>query len=136
VLPHPAARPAAFSVQIMTHGGASGSPVFRPDTGRVIGVLYAALVGTGRTSGGDTHALPTPISYAVPVAALEKMLAEFDRHPEWAAPADAPSFAEHLCESRDGRRFQDGACRREDTGDVVEILHPPQPAEPGQGETT
>jgi S1-C subfamily serine protease len=131
ILPHPAARPAAFSIQIMAHGGASGSPIFLPDTGAVAGVLYAALVGTGRTSGGDTHALPTPISYAVPVRALEKMLDEFERHPEWAASADAPTFEEYLCESRHGRRYEDGACRWDQTGDVVEILQPPNP---GQGE--
>jgi S1-C subfamily serine protease len=133
ILPHPAAPPAAFSIQIMAHGGASGSPIFLPDTGDVVGVLYAALVGTGRTARGDTHALPTPISYAVPIRALEKMLAEFERRPEWAAAADAPSFSEHLCESRNGRRFQDGACLREETDEIVEILQPPNP---GQGETT
>lgn len=132
VLPYPAARPAAFSVQIMTHGGASGSPVFLPDSGRVVGVLYAALVGTGRTASGDAHALPTPISYAVPVAALERLLDEFERRTEWNAAPDAPTFAELLCESRAGRSFDDGICRRDATGDSVEILHPgPAPAGTG-----
>ena len=43
VLPFSTPRPHALMINVMTQGGASGSPVFAPDRPAVIGVLYAGL---------------------------------------------------------------------------------------------
>ena len=53
----------------MVQGGASGSPVFLNETGRVIGILYAGLTDTGvafRNPSADGKAAAEPIFYTVP----------------------------------------------------------------------
>jgi len=76
LLPFPADQYHGFAINVMTQGGASGSPVFLPDTGDVVGVLYAGLSDLDRTQGGDVHRLPTNISYVVPAHAVRKTLME------------------------------------------------------------
>lgn len=67
VLPFASQTPHAFSINIMTQGGASGSPVFDCHNGKVIGVLYAGLndleVSIVKK---DLYRVPTNISYVVP----------------------------------------------------------------------
>lgn len=45
VLPCACADPHGFSVDILSEGGASGSPIFRTDDPRVIGILHAGFDG-------------------------------------------------------------------------------------------
>jgi S1-C subfamily serine protease len=43
VFPFPGSNPHSFAINVMSHGGASGSPVFLSDNGEVIGILYGGL---------------------------------------------------------------------------------------------
>lgn len=54
VHPFPCPQPHGFSVDVMSHGGASGSPIVRRDDPTVLGMLYAAFEGEARL----TYALP------------------------------------------------------------------------------
>src|SRR5262249_48268218 len=58
VHPFPCTTPHGFTLNVMAQGGASGSPVFNPEIGDVLGVLYAGVFDT------DRH--PTNYSWAVP----------------------------------------------------------------------
>lgn len=53
LLPCACADPHGFSIDILSEGGASGSPIFRTDDPRAIGILHAGFKGA-------------PITYAVP----------------------------------------------------------------------
>jgi hypothetical protein len=54
VHPFPCPQPHGFSIDAMSHGGASGSPIFRRNDPAVLGMLYAAFEGELRL----TYALP------------------------------------------------------------------------------
>lgn len=96
VLPFPSARPSAFSVNIMAHGGGSGSPVFIPETGEVTGMLFSTLNDVSTLDHGtDTYRIPTTISYAVPPHQLQQACL----HAPPAAPLSWPSLQE-LCDRR------------------------------------
>jgi S1-C subfamily serine protease len=49
LLPFPCPTPHGFTVDIMSQGGASGSPIFRTYDGAVVGVLHAGFPGTNIT---------------------------------------------------------------------------------------
>jgi S1-C subfamily serine protease len=78
VLPFPCPTPHAYAVNIMVQGGASGSPVFLSETGKVVGILYAGLndARQGWRAGTEppdqtvpqpfVYTVPTNISYVVP----------------------------------------------------------------------
>jgi hypothetical protein len=57
VLPCPCADPHGFSVDILSEGGASGSPIARADDPRVIGILHAGYPGAPITYGVPGHLL-------------------------------------------------------------------------------
>jgi Trypsin-like peptidase domain len=57
VLPCPCADPHGFSVDILSEGGASGSPIVRGDDPRVIGILHAGYAGAPITYGVPGHLL-------------------------------------------------------------------------------
>ena len=73
-LPFPGSPVEAFSINVMVQGGASGSPVFVPDTGSVVGLLYAGLRDWERTESGGRFPVPTNISYAVPAHAIRSFI--------------------------------------------------------------
>ncbi|TYT75634.1 S1 family peptidase [Desulfobotulus mexicanus] len=76
ILPFPNPSPEAFSVNVMSLGGASGSPVFDPGTGSTLGVLFSSLHDVGLVDQGTaTYAMPTSITYAVPHHYLIKAIA-------------------------------------------------------------
>ena len=54
VFPFPCPQPHGFTIDAMSHGGASGSPIFAVDEPKVLGMLYAAFPGETRI----TYALP------------------------------------------------------------------------------
>jgi S1-C subfamily serine protease len=49
VFPFPCPTPHGFTIDIMTLGGESGSPIFRPDSAEVIGLLHAGFDNTNIT---------------------------------------------------------------------------------------
>jgi hypothetical protein len=77
ILPWQSPNPHAFILNVMAQGGVSGSPVFLPDTGKVVGILYGACEDSLETThqipddkGDPPHyhyySAPTNMSYAVP----------------------------------------------------------------------
>lgn len=54
VHPFPCPQPHGFTIDVMSHGGASGSPLFAYEDSAVLGMLYAAIEGEPR----QTYALP------------------------------------------------------------------------------
>jgi hypothetical protein len=59
VLPCACADPHGFTVDILSEGGASGSPIFRTDDPRAIGILHAGFNGAPITYGVPGHFLQT-----------------------------------------------------------------------------
>gem|GEM_PF-862568 len=91
VLPFPSESPHAFTMNVMTQGGASGSPVFFPESGLVAGVLYGSLVQPA----GSVQ-LPTNISYVVPVHFITKILELAEGEPAVARGDPHPSLKEMI----------------------------------------
>lgn len=114
VLPFECESPHAIMINVMAQGGASGSPVFLPDTGDVIGVLYASLDEPRQTKSvlpdnikaniekmvpsihSHLFAAPTNISYVVPAHYIEKMLQQLKDEPNMKVPEDALTLEEHI----------------------------------------
>lgn len=97
VLPFVSASPHAYSINIMTQGGASGSPVFLPETGAVIGALYAGLHDIEISlKNRDVFRVPTNISYVVPSHYIaNSMKALLDRE-ELKLPPDTQTIEQML----------------------------------------
>jgi len=77
VLPFKTVKPHAFALNVMTQGGASGSPVFLPETAKVVGVLYASLFDINeitQDSNNTKYRVPTNISYAAPSYLIADLL--------------------------------------------------------------
>jgi hypothetical protein len=89
VLPYACEAPHAFMINVMTQGGASGSPVFDPVTGDILGVLYAGLSDIGQTEKKDLYKVPTNISYVVPYRFINLLLRWADESEDVVAPDDA-----------------------------------------------
>lgn len=94
VLPFECNSPHAFAINIMTQGGASGSPVFLPNKGRIIGILYAGL-NDDVSKVYNAHifySVPTNISYVVPSHYLTKALEILDKDDPFQLPEDTKTF--------------------------------------------
>ena len=61
----------AFQLDATAYPGNSGSPVFEPNTGRVIGVINSVVVKESKES---VLQKPSGISYAIPVTHVHKLL--------------------------------------------------------------
>ncbi len=114
VLPFPCATPHSIMINIMVQGGASGSPVFLPETGDVIGILYAGLEEKRKTKSGlpikirqkieqfepsiHSHYFtsPTNISYIVPAHYIENMLNTVKADPNAKLPEDTLTLEEFV----------------------------------------
>jgi len=59
VLPCACPDPHGFSIDILSEGGASGSPIFRTDDPRAVGILHASYDGAPITYGVPGHFLET-----------------------------------------------------------------------------
>ena len=94
ILPFACPNPHSFTINIMTQGGASGSPVFIPNTGKVIGILYAGLNDFARTVKKDIYKIPTCISYVVPSHFLISSLKNIEDNPQVKLPRDTKSIDE------------------------------------------
>lgn len=93
VMPFPCDSPHGFAVNVMVQGGASGSPVFISESGKVVGVLYAGLRDI------TNEAAPTNISYVVPTRYVQNVLGEIDGSPDFKMPQDAVTFGEMLSQT-------------------------------------
>jgi S1-C subfamily serine protease len=65
---HPffSSTPHSYSINIMVQGGASGSPIFACNTGKVIGMISSAIYDRLPVGKKGYYRVPTNISYAVP----------------------------------------------------------------------
>lgn len=112
VLPFSCEHPHGFTINVMTQGGASGSPVFDPVTAEVLGVLYAGLNDIGITKDKDVYRVPTNISYVVPAHYIRRLLTEVAADGVVAAPDDAQTIDEILSSNqvvdvlKQGRTFE------------------------------
>ena len=97
VLPFSSPSPHAYSINVMTQGGASGSPVFLTDTGGVIGVLYAGLYDLDTTlKGKDPFRVPTAISYVVPSHYIKAVFDSVLQSLDVATPDSAQTIEQML----------------------------------------
>ena len=103
VLPFACSRPHAFTINVMTQAGASGSPAFEPTTGEVVGVLYAGLGDIGVTKNKDIYRIPTNITYVVPSHYIRRLLDEVLDNPALEPPEDALTIEGML----KGKKFLD-----------------------------
>jgi S1-C subfamily serine protease len=113
VLPFACETPHAYSVNIMAHGGASGSPVFLTDSGAVVGVLYGGLHDIDFTlKQKDPFRVPTNISYVVPAHYIVRLLEEIDSLANMKLPPDTMTINDMLANSelvdalKEGRQWQ------------------------------
>ncbi|TET75426.1 MAG: serine protease [Candidatus Aminicenantes bacterium] len=106
VLPFSCSSPHAFTINVMTQGGASGSPVFLPNTGRVIGVLYAGLNDIAQTFQKDVYKVPTNISYVVPSHFIANSLRNIESDPDFKLPEDTKSIHELIESSQIENRLR------------------------------
>ncbi|GDY10674.1 hypothetical protein LBMAG52_41620 [Planctomycetia bacterium] len=99
VLPFPCRTPHALMLNLMSQGGASGSPIFLPNSPDVIGVLYAGLheTYTAEIQGIQVpYQVPTTFTYCVAGHFLHAFLKDARSRPELRLADDSPHFDELL----------------------------------------
>jgi hypothetical protein len=99
VLPFPCKTPHAFMLNMMSLGGASGSPIFLPHSPKVVGVLYGGLTERYRTTIQGIpleYPVPTNFTYCVPGHLVKMALDNVRTKPELALPPGTPTLAEAL----------------------------------------
>jgi hypothetical protein len=114
ILPFQCEMPHALMINVMVQGGASGSPVFLPESGDVIGVLYGSLEDTRSSLSAlpkkyrkdiehldpsfHSHLFnaPTNISYVVPAHYIEKMLQGVKERTDFEFPDDTLTLEEYV----------------------------------------
>lgn len=92
LLPFPRTLPHAFILNVVTQGGASGSPVFLPGTGEVVGIVYAGLNEPAQTIAKDIYTRPTAITYGLPAAFIDISIKEAHKMPDFKNASDLPSL--------------------------------------------
>lgn len=99
VLPFPCEAHHGLMINIMTQGGASGSPVFPIDSPAASGVLYGGL-NEPALVGSDQHAklvsLPTNFSYCVAGRFLKDMVEFVHGQDEFRLSAETQTLAEMI----------------------------------------
>jgi len=100
VLPFPSKNNTGFMINVMAQGGASGSPVFMPESGRVIGILFSRVYDFEETKKGDLSKAPTNFSYCVPSNYLRRIMDEHLAHVNLELPPDTLSLTEMLKKSK------------------------------------
>jgi hypothetical protein len=129
ILPTRCKSPHSFVINLVSLGGASGSPVFLAESGHVIGILNSGLTDVWPTfkktaEGFENSGFvqgPTNFTYVVPAYyfanALRDILA---RDKQFALPADTPTLSEII--------RQAPATMREGSGQIKPL--PPVPDSP------
>lgn len=97
ILPFPRSRPHAFIMNIVSQGGQSGSPVFLPQSGKVVGILYGGLNEPGLTEpNNEAYVQPTAITYILPGPLIHTAVQEAKKHADFAIPNDALTVQEMI----------------------------------------
>ncbi len=100
VLPFDSEHPIAYSINVMVQGGASGSPVFLPESGEVIGILHSRLYEKVLVQNDKialVYSMPTNISFVCPSPYIANMLSQIpDKIPLPDLPTDTQSIDEML----------------------------------------
>ena len=100
VLPYPGAPPWRYLVNIMVQEGASGSPVFLPDSGEVMGIIYARTYQPLRIAGPFgapiTMRIPTNFSRVVPAEMIHRLLNEETASLMESVKPDAPHLDDEM----------------------------------------
>lgn len=89
VHPFPCPQPHGFTIDVMSHGGASGAPIFGHEDSGVLGMLYASIRGEHRL----TYALPGHLLQWAANAALSDGTLNVDGVPtlgEYQASGESP----------------------------------------------
>ena len=102
VLPFPCPTPHSFVINVMSIGGASGSPVFLADSPKVIGILNSGLVNNVATLAAaedgvaaiGVTALSTNFSYVVPSFWMSGLAETVRSTPSLSLPDDTPEVDE------------------------------------------
>ena len=125
ILPFECDNPHALMINVMTQGGASGSPVFMPESGDVIGVLYAGLQDMQRTLNikpkdptrndpsvhSHIYEITTNASYVVPSYYIVDMLAMISKDENFKITDETPSLK---------KRIEEGNFAERNTGKGIE----------------
>lgn len=94
IFPTPFATPHGFTIDIMQQGGSSGSPIFRTDTGEVVGMMASSVIEWGVAESAQIkmhYSQNTNISIAEPSHVIQLALSNFVSQ----KPArDLPNFGE------------------------------------------
>lgn len=95
LLPFPNTRPHAFILDILSLGGQSGSPIFHPDTGDILGILYGGLEEPAVTEIiKDGYKRPTSITYGIPAGLIHAGIEAAKQLPDYSLPVDTLSLRE------------------------------------------
>ncbi len=92
VLPYQQAFPHAYAINIMIQGGASGSPVFLPENGKVIGIIDSSLEDYNISKKEDVYKNPTNISYATPSYHISNFFKEVKTKGGFELPNDTQTL--------------------------------------------
>jgi hypothetical protein len=132
ILPTRCKAPHSFVINLLSLGGASGSPVFLAETGHVIGILNSGLIearptfsmvgnqlqATGFTQGATNFTYVVPAYYIA--SAMRDIVA---RDKQVALPSDTPSLTEIIARSSVTRREGSGQIKPlPDKGDSPTIF--------------
>lgn len=108
VLPFQQASPHAYALNIMVQEGASGSPVFLPESGKVIGIVNSRL--------NDINQKPTNISYAIPSYHILGFFEEIKSSHDFNLPKGTKTL-EELISSKESKKILPG----EIPGNVIKL---------------
>ncbi len=98
VLPFPGTHPHAFVLNVMVRGGASGSPVFVPESGMVAGIVYAGLSDFESNKELKKYKVPTNLTYVLPAHVIATALEILQERGFVRPQPDAPTLDERMCE--------------------------------------
>jgi S1-C subfamily serine protease len=104
VLPFSCSTPHALLLNMMSQGGASGSPIFLPESGQVVGVLYGGLQERYHMNVQGVsvpYNVPTNFTYCLPSHFIVKALASVHSQSALTLPSNAPHLDEPLSHLRD-----------------------------------
>jgi hypothetical protein len=133
ILPTRCKAPHSFVINLLSMGGASGSPVFLADSGHVVGILNAGLTELRPTysmvenkpqMSGFTQG-PTNFTYVVPAYYIANALRYVSMDPRFALPPDTPDLREIIkgspAEERKGSGQIKPLPKKDDSPDVFDV---------------
>jgi hypothetical protein len=117
ILPTRCKTPHSFVINLQSLGGASGSPVFLAETGRVIGILNSGLVDHQPVCSTDGSQMigiaqgSTNFTYVVPAYYLSSVLRKITSDRKFDLPADTPALRDIIQKSSVTRQKGSGQIR-------------------------